>query len=59
MKAIIDYRKENSELTGASMVDKCGNGHYIYIAVTASVSKTYKSMKGAEKFMNKYNYKKC
>ena len=49
MKAIIDYRKENSELTGAIMVDKCGNGQYNYIAVTASVSKTYKSMKGAEK----------
>ena len=59
MKAIIDYRKENSELTGAIMVDKCGNGQYNYIAVTASVSKTYKSMKGAEKFMNKYNNKKC
>lgn len=59
MEAIIDYKNEKCELTGAIMVERCGNGQYIYIAVTAVVSKTYKSMKGAEKFMNKYNYKKC
>lgn len=59
MEVIIDYQKENSELTGAIMINKCGNSQYNYIAVTVSTSKAYKSMKGAEKFMNKYNYKKC
>ena len=47
MKAIIDYKKVNSELTGAIMVNEY-NGNLSYIAVTASSSKTFKSMKGAE-----------
>lgn len=59
MKAIIDYKKENSELTGAIMVNECGNGQCTYIAVIVSASKTYKSLKGAEKFMSERNYKKC
>lgn len=57
MKAIIDYKKENSELTGSIMVNEYA-GQASYIAVTASASKTYKSLKGAEKFMAEYNYKK-
>lgn len=47
MKAIIDYKRVNSELTGAIMVNEY-NGNLSYIAVTASSSKTFKSMKGAE-----------
>lgn len=58
MKAIIDYKKENSELTGAIIVNEYA-GKTTYIAVIASASKTYKTLNGAEKFMNEYNYKKC
>ena len=58
MKAIIDYKKENSELTGAIIVNEYA-GKTTYIAVIASASKTYKTLKGAEKFMNEYNHKKC
>ncbi|WP_195531858.1 hypothetical protein [Bacteroides finegoldii] len=57
MKAIIDYKKENSELTGSIMINEYAS-KTTYIAVTASASKTYKSLKGAEKFMAEYNYKK-
>lgn len=57
MKAIIDYKKVNSELTGTIMVNEY-NGNLSYIAVTASSSKTFKSMKGAEKYMAKFNYAK-
>ena len=52
MKAIIDYKRVNSELTGAIMVNEY-NGN-----LTASSSKTFKSMKGAEKYMAKFNYAK-
>ena len=55
MKAIIDYKKVNSELTGAIMVNGY-NGNFSYIAVSSS--KTFKSMKGAEKYMAKFNYAK-
>lgn len=58
MNAIIDYKKESSELTGSIIVNEYA-GKTTYIAVTASASKLYKTLKGAEKFMNKYNYKKC
>lgn len=55
MKAIIDYKKANGEETGAIAVNEY-NGNLSYIAVTASSSKTFKSMKGAEKYMAKFNY---
>jgi hypothetical protein len=58
MNAIIDYTKENSKLTGSIIINEYA-GQTTYIAVIASACKTYKSLKGAEKFMNEHNYKKC
>lgn len=57
MESIIDYKKANSESTGSIIVNKYG-GNLSYIAVTASSSKTFKSMKGAEKYMAEFNYVK-
>lgn len=57
MRVIIDYKKENSELTGSILVNEYA-GKTTYIAVIASASKTYKTLKGAEKLMAEYNYKK-
>ena len=57
MKAIIDYKRVNSELTGAIMVNEY-NGNLSYIAVTASSSKTFKSMKGAEKYIGQIQLRK-
>lgn len=47
---IIDYAK--ADLKGSIMV----NGESGFIAVTASKSKTFRSMKGAVKFMSKNGY---
>lgn len=58
MKAIIEYKKSKSELEGAITVNSnCGRDSFI--AVTASSSKTFKSMKGAEKYMNSFGYFKA
>lgn len=53
MKAIIDYQR--GEDKGAILI----NGEHSFIAVTIATSKTFKSFKGAEKYMDKYNYKKA
>lgn len=58
MKAIIDYKKANGEEAGSIAVNEY-NGNLSYIAVTASSSKTFKSMKGAEKYMAEFNYVKA
>lgn len=49
---IIDYEWKELDLKGSIMV----NGEKSYIAVTATVSKTFRSMKGAEKFMTAKGY---
>lgn len=55
---IIDYKKRNSkETTGAIIINVCG-GKTEYIAVTVSTSKTYKTLKGAEKMMEFFEYNK-
>lgn len=56
---IIDYVKKNSkEDKGAIMIDVYGS-EKAYIAVTISTSKTYKTLKGAEKMMKFFGYKKA
>ena len=55
---IIDYKKRNSkETTGAIIINVYG-GKKEYIAVTVSTSKTYKTLKGAEKMMDFFGYDK-
>lgn len=48
---IIDYKRGNEE--GGILV----NGKDQYIAVTASTSKKFKSLRGAQKFLESYGYK--
>lgn len=48
---IIDYARK--DLKSSILV----NGEKSFIAVTATESKTFRSMKGAEKFMEKNEYK--
>lgn len=48
---IIDYKRGNDE--GGILV----NGKDQYIAVTASTSKKFKSLRGAQKFLESYEYK--
>lgn len=48
---IIDYARK--DLKGSILV----NGEKSFIAVTATESKTFRSMRGAEKFMAKKEYK--
>lgn len=56
---IIDYVKRNSkEDKGAIMIDVYGS-EKTYIAVTISTSKTYKTLKGAERMMEFFGYKKA
>lgn len=55
---IIDYIKRGSkESTGAIIINVYG-GRTEYIAVTVSTSKTYKTLKGAEKMMEFFEYNK-
>ena len=55
---IIDYVKRGSkENTGAIIINVCG-GKTEYIAVTITTSKTYKTLKGAEKMMEFFEYNK-
>ena len=51
---VIDYKNFALDLDGSIMV----NGEKSYIAVTATTSKTFRSMKGAEKFMATLEYKR-
>ena len=48
---IIDYKRGNDE--GGILI----NGKDQYIAVTVSTSKKYKSLRGAQKFLESYGYK--
>lgn len=48
---IIDYRRGETE--GGILV----NGEKSYIAVTASTSKKFKSLRGAQKFLESYGYR--
>ncbi len=52
MAKIIDYNY--GEDKGAIIV----NDEHSYIAVTVATSKTFRSLKGAEKYMSKFDYKK-
>ena len=52
MKATIDFKKENSEIRGGISIFEDGR----HIAVTATTSRTFKSLNGAEQFMNSYSY---
>lgn len=55
---IIDYAKKGSkENTGAIIINVYG-GKTEYIAVTVTTSKTYKTLKGAEKMMEFFEYDK-
>lgn len=55
---IIDYVKRGSkENTGAIIINVYG-GKTEYIAVTVTSSKTYKTLKGAEKMMKFFEYDK-
>ena len=48
---IIDYKRGNDE--GGILI----NGKDQYIAVTVSTSKKFKSLRGAQKFLESYGYK--
>lgn len=55
---IIDYKKRNSaENTGAIIINVYG-GKKEYIAVTVTTNKAYKTLKGAEKMMEFFEYDK-
>lgn len=55
---IIDYKKRNSaENTGAIIINVYG-GKKEYIAVTVTTSKAYKTLRGAEKMMEFFEYDK-
>ena len=55
---IIDYVKRGSkEDKGAIIINVYGNEKE-YIAVTISTSKTYKTLKGAERMMDFFGYDK-
>ena len=51
---IIDYKNFALDLNGSIMV----NGEKSFIAVTASKSQAFRSMKGAEKFMAAREYQR-
>ena len=56
---IIDYAKRGSkEDKGAIIINVYGNEKE-YIAVTISTSKTYKTLKGAEKMMKFFGYERA
>ena len=55
---VIDYIKRGSkENTGAIIINVYGSKKE-YIAVTVTTSKTYKTLKGAEKMMEFFEYDK-
>lgn len=55
---IIDYKKRNSEENMGAIIINVYGGRTEYIAVTASTSKTYKSLKKAESMMEFFDYVK-
>lgn len=54
MQSVIKYHKGKALSGAISIVEYAGN--VSFIAVTAGASKTYKTFKGAEKFMLKNGY---
>nr|DAK59999.1 MAG TPA: hypothetical protein [Caudoviricetes sp.] len=50
----IDYKNFGLDLNGSILI----NGEKSYIAVTASKSQAFRSMKGAEKFMAAKEYQR-
>lgn len=52
----IQFKDMDNELTGGILIDTCGNGLKVYIAVTNFSSKTFKNMKAAEKYMTDFHY---
>lgn len=52
----MDYIK--GKCNKGAVIENIYAGQKSYIAVTISTSKTFKSLKGAEKYMDKFEYKK-
>lgn len=55
---IIDYVKRNSKEDKGAIIINVYGGMKEYIAVTISTSRTYKTLKGAEKMMEFFGYDK-
>ncbi|WP_026881446.1 hypothetical protein [Clostridium akagii] len=55
MRIVNEYIKGGNK---ASITENIHLGKIIYIAITASSSKIFKSLKGAEKYMIRFEYKK-
>lgn len=55
---IIDYVKRGSEENTGVIIINVYGGKTEYIAVTVTTSKTYKTLKGAEKMMDFFEYDK-
>ena len=55
---IIDYVKRRSKENKGAIIINVYGGKTEYIAVTISTSKTYKTLKGAEKMMEFFEYNK-
>ena len=55
---IIDYVKRGSKEDKGAIIINVYGGKTEYIAVTISTSKTYKTLKGAEKMMDFFEYDK-
>jgi hypothetical protein len=55
MRIVNEYIKGGNK---ASIAESIHTGDPIYIAITASSSKTFKSLNSAENFMSKFKYKK-
>lgn len=55
---IIDYVKRNSKEDKGAIIINVYGSEKEYIAVTISTSKTYKTLKGAEKMMKFFEYDK-
>ena len=52
MKAAIDYKKANSELTGVDTFESILS----YIVATVISKRIFKLMKGAGRYMNEFDY---
>ena len=52
MKAAIDYKKANSELTGVDTFESILS----YIVATVISNKNIQAMKGAGRYMNEFDY---
>ena len=54
MRILNEYVKGGNK---GSIAENIREGYTTYIAVTSTSSKTFKSLKGAERFMTKLEYK--